>query len=289
MSKQKKFHNLIEQGNAEEKSRVWEQICDKEISPQSTPTPAPKKRSIFLTRKFLSWASGGMVALILCVVGIAQLLPKTKGHNDALGGGTQNGTMENIVSSSATTGVQSDFGQSGSNQETVTPESSSMENGAWEEDTGEDGNIPPTYTSTQYEEQTQESTLKTRGEGVLYLDWYDKPFQSFAYIEKQTGEILGYKESFTAAELGGEATLYTTSVGVNLEELSWGKELDVAKTVKGVTVYSAFWLVRPQNPEIKRANFYFRYGERQYFVQMQIGVSDVTEEDLWTIIEAIIP
>ena len=77
MSRERKFHEWIEQQNREEKNRVWEKIQQKEaerLAAQGEAKPAPKKP--FPWRRWTAIAAGSLAAVFLGVFAIVHFLPE---------------------------------------------------------------------------------------------------------------------------------------------------------------------------------------------------------------------
>lgn len=70
MSKERKFHELIEQQNQEEKNRVWQKICEKDSDPESE---KQEKKSVISKVRAFSWKKWGAVAtssLAIVILGV---------------------------------------------------------------------------------------------------------------------------------------------------------------------------------------------------------------------------
>ncbi len=78
MSKERKFHELIEQQNQEEKNRVWQKICEREAEnaqgARETETVSPKVRP-FAWKKWSAIAASSLAAVILGVFAVVKFFP----------------------------------------------------------------------------------------------------------------------------------------------------------------------------------------------------------------------
>ena len=74
MSKERKFHQLIEQQNQEEKNRVWQKICEKEAAIEAEEKPVLSVAR-FSWKKWTTVAATAAVALIFGVFAVVKFFP----------------------------------------------------------------------------------------------------------------------------------------------------------------------------------------------------------------------
>ena len=68
MSKERKFHELIEQQNREEKDAVWAKLQQKKAErEQGEPTPALPKARSFFGRKWMTIAASSLAVVVIGV------------------------------------------------------------------------------------------------------------------------------------------------------------------------------------------------------------------------------
>ena len=84
MSRERKFHELIEQQNREEKDAVWAKIQQQE-GEKEEPTPALPKARSFFWRKWMSIAASSLAAVVIGVFSTWGFLSLKGGSNDNKG------------------------------------------------------------------------------------------------------------------------------------------------------------------------------------------------------------
>ncbi len=80
MSKERKFHELIEQGNQEEKQRVWEKILAMEKERQ--PQPAPVKKRWRGWQKWTTVLASVLAVLFIGVFAVVKFFPFDDGEGE---------------------------------------------------------------------------------------------------------------------------------------------------------------------------------------------------------------
>ncbi len=205
MSREKKFHQWIEEQNQEEKARVWEKIQEKmdvdtkdEQTVVEEITPNEKPKGI--------WRKGLAVAAVSVAVICLSVLTVMKIFSD-----------EGIVAGNSNTSeTQSDAEES--------EDSASGEN-------GETNEIPPSTNENRYctaEEYTRSVTDKTIkqyaqeiGKEILYFDWYDTTeyLENSIYALNETNEIICYRENIINPETGEFLTIYVTEKSTQIDIL----------------------------------------------------------------------
>ncbi len=308
MSKEKKFHNLIEQSEKDEKTRVWQNIREKD-----TPTPqkTPKKKSIFAflcSRRFLSWSGATVLAIILGVVGFMEILP-----HDIHSGTNQGGLTSGEVNEESGGDDSDSFG----GDEQLKPDDSGNSSapmdtspGNGEEDSPEDGfvsseleNAPATsdsyedeenmypeapsgdryYGKSEYTNSVLTQTFQQMGNGLSYLDRYaTETVVTFVITDNQEQEIIAYQEVYTLSECDGLISITAVKPNVTLAETFVKEDLTESKTFEGVSI--SYRLEKKDGIGLGYA--YFVSGNFQYYVTLtenSINVS-ITEEYLFKFI-----
>lgn len=86
MSKERKFHELIEQQNREEKDAVWAKIQRKETErKKEEPTPALPKARSFLGRKWMPILASSLAVVVIGIFSTWGFLSLKDGNNDNKG------------------------------------------------------------------------------------------------------------------------------------------------------------------------------------------------------------
>ena len=250
MSKEKKFHNLIEQGGQEEKARVWEKLHEKEADQKQNEHTMvemkPKKLGFFFTRKFAAWSSAIALALIFAAVGVTQFL--WKGQIERPGGNAdmeaapseeiQGDTQESVSDDSVEENAPIDSGVEGENGDK--DESGEQGDGVVDEDNNfQEPTMGNYYTSADYTERELSQTLQEYAPNLLCFEkLYENPCLTFVYESKTNQSLVYVKESYPAPDLLGSVTLNVVSQNVMVEDLLVYENHPNAKTKKinGVTV-----------------------------------------------------
>lgn len=205
MSREKKFHQWIEEQNQEEKARVWEKIQEKmDVDRRDEPTVVEeialndKPKGIW--RKVLAVAGVSVVAVCISVFAVMKFFSD---------GG--------IVAGNSTTSERQSDGET-------------SEDGASSEN-GETSEIPPPTNENRYctaEEYTRSVTDKTikqyaqeTGKDILYFDWYDTTeyLENSVYTLNETNEIICYRENIINPETGDFLTIYVTEKSTQIDVL----------------------------------------------------------------------
>lgn len=207
MSKEKKFHQLIEEQNQEEKARVWEKIRAKmDELPKSEVAPINSVKQRNITKwswKQVTAVASAAVVVCLSIFAIAKFLP--------------HGNISGLESSTGPTQVE-------------TSESSS------DIDTGDDSLIDTPnnnrYCSAdQYISNTTNKTIKQyaieTGKTLLFFDWYNETEECSGYIYRltETSEIICYRETIMNPETGDLLTLYITDRFTKMDFLEGFQEM----------------------------------------------------------------
>ena len=258
MSREKKFHQWIEEQNQEEKARVWEKIQEKmDVDRRDKPTVVEeialndKPKGIW--RKVLAVAGVSVVAVCISVFAVMKFFSD---------GGI-------VAGNSTTSQTQSD----GKTSE----DSASSEN-------GETSEIPPPPNENRYctaEEYTNSVTDKTIkqyaqeiGKDLLYFDWYDitEYLEDAVYTLNETNEIICYREIIINPETGDYLTIYVTEKSIQidiLEKISMeAQRIDV---YNGVTISWGNW--------VTKGHASFEYGDYKYDIELTepLGEDDILE------------
>lgn len=252
MSKEKKFHQLIEEQNQEEKARVWEKIQAKmEQLPQDEVAPINTTKQRSITKwswKQVTAVASAAAVVCLSIFTIAKFLP----HGDISG----------LESSTGPTQVE-------------TSESSS------DVDTGDDSLIDTPnnnrYCSAdQYTSNTTNKTIKQyaieAGETWLYFDWYDttEEVTNLVYHLIETEEVVCYRENIISPETGDLLTLYITDRFTHMDFLEGlGESMKQVSTYNGVQIS---W-----GGSSTKAYASFEYGDDVYTIEL---TEPLMEEDV---------
>lgn len=254
MSREKKFHQWIEEQNQEEKARVWEKIQEKmDVDRKDEPTVVEeialddKPKGIW--RKVLAVAGVSVVAVCISVFAVMKFF--------------SDGGM--VAGNSTTSQTQSDG-------ETSEDDASS--------ENGETSKIPPSTNENRYctaEEYTNSVTDKTIkqysqeiGKEILYFDWYDTTeyVEDFVYTLNGTQEIICYRENIINPETGDLLTIYITDKNIEMDFIKGSKEEN-----ENIEVYynvSIAWSF-----DIMKATASFEYGDYKYNLEL----TEPLEED----------
>lgn len=252
MSKEKKFHQLIEEQNQEEKARVWEKIqakMDKLPQNEVEQVDSIKRRNIAnWSWKQVTAVASAAVVVCLSIFAIVKFLP----YRDISG----------LESSTGPTQVET----SGS---------------SLEPDTGEDSLIDTPnnnrYCSAdQYTSNTTNKTIKQyaieAGETWLYFDWYDttEEVTNLVYHLIETEEVVCYRENIISPETGDLLTLYITDRFTHMDFLEGlGESMKQVSTYNGVQIS---W-----GGSSTKAYASFEYGDDVYTIEL---TEPLMEEDV---------
>lgn len=307
MSKEKKFHNLIEQGGKEEKERLWKNIHQKDAENiQNEPTMVemkPKKLGFLFTRKFAAWSSAIALALIFAAVGFTQFL--LKGQIERPGGNADLEAQPNYSDNqqeeispdvsmpefgeTSTDDFIGDSGNSGDNDESGNQ--GAVGEGGSQGESGEQGDgvidgdnnfqeptIGNYYTSADYTERELSQTLQEYAPNLLCFErLYENTCLTFVYESKTNQSLVYVKESYPAPDLLGSVTLNVASQNVMVEDLLPYENHPNAKTKKisGVTVQ--YDITTAENGA--RVGYaFFLYNGYKYYV----NVTEDTEQTTLT-------
>lgn len=265
MSKEQKFHNLIEKDGQEEKKRVWEKIQAGDSSAQ--PIAAPKTQSrgnargFFLSRKFLSWAAAVAFACILCAVGVTRFVPQNGDGNDP--SGATSDSSSGITSVPEAGIVDGDDDASGGND------------GFYGEGSCEESLpiLDEYYTKADYTEKQEDKTLAALNPNLLRLDLGEKATVDTAtFVTNQGQKIIAYQETYTLVGKNLTLRLQITAENVTIQEFFDTETLKNTQTISGVSV--RFHLTQPDGQQ--RAYAYFVYEGNRYYVQMTENADGTT-------------
>ena len=249
MSKEQKFHRLIEESEREEKDCVWAKIKQEE----SIRAKEEQDVSIRSVRREFSWrktlAVGGVSVAILLVSGFAalKLLPG-------------NFTADNSDSSSSWTGVNS--------VDSV--------------DSSDSSNTGNRYCdNTMYTAVLASYNLKNLShvnqETLLYLDWYQMTdfCETNIYQLNETQEAIGYYEQISDINTGSLITIHILKDGYQLDTLERYKDSPKSETISETVV---LWKWTEQ-----QSYAYFQYLGLEYYISMdypmeETSILDIIEE-----------
>ena len=254
MSREKKFHQWIEEQNREEKACVWEKIQEKmDVDRKDEPTVVeeitPNEKPKRIWRKGLAVVAVSLVAVCISVFAVMKFFSD---------GG--------IVAGNSTTSETQSDGE-------TSEESASSEN-------GETSEIPPPTNENRYctaEEYTRSVTDKTikqyaqeTGKDILYFDWYDTTeyLENSVYTLNETNEIICYRENIINPETGEYLTLYVTKKSTQLDILDKvsGEAIDVYTHGK---IRISWWI------SLLKGYASFEYGDYKYNLEL----TEPLEED----------
>ena len=312
MSKKKQFHNLIEQGDQEEKARVWGKIQGKELAQkQNEPTMVemkPKKCGVFFTRKFTAWAGVVALAMIFSVVGFTQFL--LRGQIERPGGNANPEAMPNTsdTQQEETTeptspgfsydnetseddfgdesGEQGVPGDSGA-QAPQAPQPPQGEGGDQEEGDAQGPSFENYYTSSDYTKRDLDKTLQEYAPSLLYFEsLYDNTCLTFIYESKDNQALVYLQESYPVPELQGNVTLCIAAQDVFVEDLLAYENRPEAKTktIHGVTV--EYHITELDNGAFYGYAFFLYQGQKYYVTVTEASnATTLDEEYLLALIE----
>ena len=202
MSKERKFHQLIEDMDREEKNRVWQAIKaqEEQNQPNSEPViPQKVSRRMFLQRAIA-------VASIILVLGggifaVMKLLP-----NDSL----QPGNTGDIQISNSGSG------------------STENENRYCSSDS---------YSMVETE-KTLKDLVTFEGKSFLYFDWYDVTdyCSDGIYQLNDSEEIIGYSEEIIDINTGSLVTIRIISSEYQLQHLELFENIDSAVHINDIQI-----------------------------------------------------
>lgn len=138
----------------------------------------------------------------------------------------------------------------------------------------------PRYcTSDEYEIKPYEKTLKefslSTNQSILYLDWYSNNMglESNIYADKETGEILCFKEWIVSGETGDDVTISVSSKDIIMDFIDENvKSLNNIKIVKTTSVH---WLMTSME-----ASAYFEFQDYCYYLYIYYPMSEQTIFDV---------
>ena len=201
MSKERKFHQLIEQLDREEKDRVWQKIKQKEDlrmieEGKTIVVKYPSKK--FSLRKVVAVCTT-FILVIVGIVGLVRFLPKEESVDNGAGG-------------------DSIGNEQGGNRYC----DSSM------------------YTVTA-SEKTLKEIAELGDETILYLDWYDVTdyYETSVYQMNGTAEIIGYYEEMVDINTGSIISIHTIFDNYLLESLDIYGDTDRVEYINGVEIHWA--------------------------------------------------
>ena len=198
MSKERNFHEWIEQQNREEKDRVWAKIQQKEeerlsVTQQETEDeqPAIPKRTAFSWRKWAAVAATSLAVIFLGAFAVAKFLPFD----------------DSVVNNSSCDDSSGRYFDAQS-YETV-------------------------ETQTNLKGYAQEI-----GENLLYFDWYEETdyLKNSAWLLKDTQEVICYKEEIIDVNTGCVVTIFVTEANTKMESFTLDENTDRVSVVKGVNI-----------------------------------------------------
>lgn len=303
MSKEKKFHNLIEQGGKEEKERLWKNIHQKDAENiQNEPTMVemkPKKLGFLFTRKFAAWSSAIALALIFAAVGFTQFL--LKGQIERPGGNADleaqpnysdnqqeeispDGSVPEFGETSADDFI-GDSGNSGDNDESGNQ--GAVGEGGSQGESGEQGDgvvdgdnnfQEPTmgnyYTSADYTERELSQTLQEYAPNLLCFErLYENTCLTFVYESKTNQSLVYVKESYPAPDLLGSVILSVVPQDIIVVDLLGFETLSNKSVINGVTVY---YEVLTVGSRIQIGDAYFLYNGYKYCVNVIENSDEIT-------------
>lgn len=254
MSREKKFHQWIEEQNQEEKARVWKKIQEKmDVDTKDEPTVVeeitPNEKPKGIWRKALAIAVVSVATVCISVFTVMKFFSD---------GG--------IVGGNSTTSETQSAGE-------TSEDSASGEN-------GETSEIPPPPNENRYctaEEYTRSVTDKTikqyaqeTGKDILYFDWYDTTeyLENSIYTLNETNEIICYRENIINPETGDLLSLYVTEKSIQIDVLEKiSMEVQRIDVYNGVTITWGMWVA------IGHASF--EYGDYKYNLEL----TEPLEED----------
>lgn len=198
MSKERKFHQLVEDMDREEKNRVWMAIKAQE-EPQQNGAPIAAQKP--LRRTFIRRAIA--VASIVLVLGggvfaATQLFPKFS---------TQPGNTGDIQISDSGTDNDNRYCSSDSYNMIVT-------------------------------ETTLKELVSLEQKSFLYLDWYDITdyCSDGIYQFNDSGEIIGYCEEITDSNTGSLVSIRIISNGYQLQDLDFFENTDSVAYINDIQI-----------------------------------------------------
>ncbi|MBQ8429290.1 MAG: collagen-like protein [Clostridia bacterium] len=294
MSKEKKFHNLIEQSGQEEKERVWSKIREKDIAnKQNEPTRCetkPKKVGFFFTRKFAAWSGAIALALLFSAVGITQIF--LKGQIERPGGNADLEAQPNYSDNQqeeiapdvsvpefgetstddfiSDSGVQGESGDKGA----VGESGPQGESGDYEESGPQGPSAGNYYTSADYTERELSQTLQEYAPDLLCFERLYEATCLTLIAESNTNQKLVYlKETYPAYELLGSVTLSVVPQDIIVVDLLGFETLSNKSVINGVTVY---YEVLTVGNGIQIGDAYFRYNGYKYYVTVIEDSDEIT-------------
>ena len=207
MSKEKKFHQLIEEQNQEEKARVWEKIQEKmDEQPQNevVQVDSVKWRNIVKRSwKQVTAVASAAVVVALSIFAIVKFLPY--------------GDISGLESSTGPTQVET----SGTSSETDMGNDSLI-------DTPNNNRYcsAEQYTSNLADKTIKQYAIET-GKTLLFFDWYNETEECSGYIYTltETNEVICYRETIMNPETGDLLTLYITDKFTKMDFLEGAGEM----------------------------------------------------------------
>lgn len=201
MSKERKFHQLIEKLDREEKDRVWEKIKQQEDlrvmeEGKTIVVKSPSKK--FSWRKIVAVCTT-FILVSVGIVGLVRFLPK----EESVDNGANGDSIGN---------------EQGGNRYC----DSSM------------------YTVTA-SEMTLKEIAELGDESILYLDWYDITdyCETSVYQMNETVESIGYFEEMVDVNTGSIISIHAIFDDYLLESLDIYGETDKVDSINGVEIHWA--------------------------------------------------
>lgn len=224
MSKERKFHEWIEQQNREEKDRVWAKIQQKEeerlsVTQQETEDeqPAIPKRTAFSWRKWAAVAATSLAVIFLGAFAVAKFLPFD----------------DSVVNNSSCDDSSGRYFDAQS-YETV-------------------------ETQTNLKGYAQEI-----GENLLYFDWYEETdyLKNNAWKLTDTQEIICFQEEIIDVNTGCIVTIFVVEANTRIEAFSPDENTDRNFVVNEVSISWRLYNDRAiANFEYEDYRYYLRIKE----------------------------
>ena len=192
MSKEKKFHQLIEEQNQEEKAKAWEKIQEK-MAEASHDLPVVVENKTSNVRPKWNWRKAVALGTAIVALGVSVFA-----------------VMEFIPTGDITV---DEFSSENIQVETSDDDSSQNDNRY--------------CTAEQYTSSTIDKTLKQyaqeTGKNIRYFDWYDTTEEvgNYIYTLDETNEIICYRENIINPETGDSLTLYVIEKNIDMDFLQW--------------------------------------------------------------------
>lgn len=202
MSKERKFHQLIEKLDREEKDQVWDKIKEQENlrvmeEGETIVVKSPSKK--FSWRKIVAVCTTCILVLV-GIVGLVRFLPKSATDDDQTANGGTDSASNRYCDSSMYTMTASEM------------------------------------TLKEMAELGDESILYLDWyDGSDAKDYYG----TYAYQLNETAEIIGYHEYMMDADTGSKFSLHVILQGYTLEDLQVYKKTNNIEEISGVEIHWA--------------------------------------------------